>query len=236
MVNADTKYKIDRLKLITYKGQKKKVLFDLRCRYLAKSQLVKCNAQHKKIEFANFRGSRFKKVNFDNTQIIGNDFWGTTFRDCSFKNAVISDCVFMSCILKNCDFTGAKFNYTTIVNTNLADCKNMDIAHDVNVLKEYPKNKISAELAFALDKLKDNKNIRKNKLLHLPNNRYNELNLFLLLKKIGQSKLASLLLALNEKSTKNVTTYKKLELELKKIIKEGYNSSVPPHAIERLRS
>lgn len=55
------------------------------------------------------------------------------------------------------------------------------------ILKEYPRNEISAELVFVLDKLRDNKNIRKNKTLHLPNNKYNELNLFLLFKKIEHS-------------------------------------------------
>ena len=38
-------YKIDRLNLITYKGRKKKVVKSLRCRYMAKSKVVNCNAQ-----------------------------------------------------------------------------------------------------------------------------------------------------------------------------------------------
>ena len=62
-------YKIDRLNLITYKGQKKKVVKSLRCRYMAKSQVVNCNAQSQSFEFGElllmvviFRTQNFKTV------------------------------------------------------------------------------------------------------------------------------------------------------------------------------
>lgn len=110
-----TSYRIDQLHLITYKNQRKKVIRDIRYRYLAKSQIVNCNAQNKKVSYANFRGSHLKKVSFDSSEFFGCDFWGTSFNNCSFKNSKISDCVFMSCRFKNCDFEGAAFNYTTIV-------------------------------------------------------------------------------------------------------------------------
>ncbi len=67
-------YKIDRLNSITYKGKKKKVVKSLRCRYMAKSQVVNCNAQSQTFEFVNFRGSHFKKVNFKNAVFYGCDF------------------------------------------------------------------------------------------------------------------------------------------------------------------
>ena len=92
--------KIDRINLITYKCQKKKVLKSVRCRYLAKSHVVNCTAKNQNLIYANFRGSIFKKVKFQNCKISGCDFWGTTFNDCDFTGAEISDCVFMACKFK----------------------------------------------------------------------------------------------------------------------------------------
>jgi len=216
-VENNKKYRVDRLKLISYKCQKKKNIKDMTCRYLAKSQIIKCNAQRKKLIFVNFRGSHFKKVSFDATTFWGDDFWGATFNGCSFKKAVISDCVFMACKFKNCDFTDAKFLYSTIVNTNLSHCKNIALESGVRIYKQYPKNDCNDDLLHALEVMKDNRELRKNKLLHLPGNRNNELNLYMLLKKFRKNELSNLLLELNKKSTKNITTYKKLELELKKV-------------------
>lgn len=210
-------YKIDRLRIISYRNQKKKILKDLRCRYLAKSQLVKCNVQSKKIIYVNFRGSHFKKVSFDKAEFFGCDFWGASFNNCSFKNAKISDCVFMACRFKNCDFTGAVFIYSNIINTGLNECKGIVVSRGIKMYKQYPKGQSSPELLDALEILKENLNIRKNKLLHLSGNKLNELNLFLLQKKYSLLELPRLLIQLNSRSTKNITTYKKLELELKKI-------------------
>ena len=65
-------YRIDRLRIITYKGQKKKEMKSLRCRYMAKSLVVNCNAQSQSFEFVKFRGSHFKNVIFkmQNSKIV----------------------------------------------------------------------------------------------------------------------------------------------------------------------
>ena len=102
-------YKIDRLRLITYKGQKRKTLRALHCRYMAKSHIVNCDAELQKFTFVNFRGSHFTKVNFKKAVFYGCDFWGTTFNSCLFHNTEFRDCVFMGCKFKNCDFSTATF-------------------------------------------------------------------------------------------------------------------------------
>jgi len=158
-------YKIDKPSLITYKGQKKKAVNSLHCRYIAKSQVINCTAQSQSFEYINFRGSHFKKVNFKNTTFYGCDFWGTTFAKCDFQNARFIDCVFMASKFKTCHFSGARFNYSTIVNTNLSDCLDIDISSGVVVYKTYPKCDISPELADALTLLKNNRNLKKSKLL-----------------------------------------------------------------------
>lgn len=69
-----------------------------------------------------------------------------------------------------------------------------------------------------VDKLKENPLIRKCKLLHLPGNKYNKLNLYLLQKKFTERELPPLLLGIADKSKselRNITTYKKLENTLK---------------------
>ena len=211
-------YRIDRLNMITYKGKRRKDVSSLRCRYLAKSHVVKCNAQSQTFEFVNFRGSHFKKVKFNSAVFYGCDFWGTTFRGCDFRNAKFCDCVFMASIFRDCDFTGAEFAYCTVVNTNLLGCNNIDISVGVEKYGTYPKCNMTPELESALSLLKNNRNLRKNKLLFVSDTKYNHLNLWLLERRY-RAKLPQLLLALNNRSTAKITTYKKMERELNKVLK-----------------
>ncbi|MDO5425772.1 MAG: pentapeptide repeat-containing protein [Eubacteriales bacterium] len=209
-------YKIDRIHLITYKGKKKKTFKSLRCRYIAKSQIVNCLAQSQTFEYVNFRGSLFKQVSFKNAVFSGCDFWGATFNKCQFQNAIFRDCVFMACKFKDCDFSGATFSYSTIVNTNLSECHNIDITTGIFQYRTYPKCKLSPELENALANLHDNRYLRKNKLLYLSDKKYNELNIFLLQKRF-HDKLPKLLCELDSHSTAKITTYKKLERTLQKL-------------------
>lgn len=214
------KYKIDRLNLITFKGQKKKMVKSLRCRYMAKSHVVKCNAQLQTFDYINFRGSHFKKVNFKSAVFDGCDFWGTSFRECDFQNAKFRDCIFMANIFRDCDFTGAEFSYCVIVNTNLSECHNIDVSSGVSLYSTYPTFDLTPELETTLAVLKNNKNLRKNKLLFISDTKYNQLNLFLLQRRY-RTRLPQLLLELNNHSTAKITTYKKMERELNKILKSA---------------
>lgn len=203
-------YRIDRLNLITYKGHKKGVVKSLRCRYIAKSHVVNCSAQSQTFDFVNFRGSCFTKTNFKNAIFYGCDFWGTSFKDCSFQNAKFRDCVFMACKFKNCDLERASFSYSTIVNTSLTGCHHIDISSGVSTYNVYPTCNISDNLSDALLSLKDNRNLKKNKLLFISDTKYNYLNLFLLQKRY-KDYLSTLLCELASHSTVGITTYKKLE-------------------------
>lgn len=211
-------YKIDRLNMVTHKWQKKKMMKSLRCRYIAKSQVVNCNAQSQSFEFVNFRGAHFKNVNFKNAVFYGCDFWGTTFNGCNFQNAKFQDCVFMASKLKDCNFTGTGFSYSVIVNTNLSDCLNIDVSSGVILYSAYPKCDMTPELETALEILRDNRNLKKNKLLFISDTKYNQLNLFLLQNRY-RNRLPALLLELNNHSTSKITTYKKMERELNKLLK-----------------
>ena len=157
--------KIDRINLIKYKCQKKKVLRSVRCRYLAKSHIVNCTAKNQNFIYANFRGSIFKKVKFQNCKILKCDFWGTTFNDCDFTGAEISNCVFMACKFKNCNFSGTTLKYTVIVNTSLAECNHIICSETTEVYNNYPKSILTEELVDALEHLKSNKKLRTYKLL-----------------------------------------------------------------------
>ncbi|MBC2632166.1 pentapeptide repeat-containing protein, partial [Salmonella enterica subsp. enterica serovar Enteritidis] len=141
---------------------------NIKGRYLAKSQMVRCTAIAARFDFVNFRGSHFKKVSFKNAILTGCDFWGSSFKDCSFENVIIADCVFVACKFKNCNFTGAVIKYSTIVNTSLKECKEIKLLENVKVLNQYPKINIDTFLLQTLKNLKEDKYIRKNKLLHLP--------------------------------------------------------------------
>lgn len=220
-------YRIDRLNLITYRGQKKKTMQSLRCRYIAKSQVINCTAQAHFFEYVNFRGSHFKNVDFGNATFYGCDFWGTSFANCRFVNTKFQNCIFMACRFKKCDFTGTEFSYSVIVNTNLSDCQNIDTTSGIRIYSQYPKNNISPELANALESIKFNRSLKKNKLLFISDTKYNELNLFLLQRQY-RDRLPELLLKLNSQSTSNITTYKKLERTLHKISKSDIISMSRP--------
>lgn len=212
-------YRIDRISLITYKNQKKKQIYNLRCRYIAKSQFVKCTAKNGKFSYVNFRGARLKQVCFDGAKFDGCDFWGTTFNGCSFVNAKIQDCVFMACKFHNCKFAGADFTYSTIVNTNISDCNGINIGSGVNFLKSFPQCVKDKQLSDALETLSVDHNLRKAKIFQISNKKYNELNLYLLHQKFSSDELPNLLRRLEIGSTTNLTTYKKVERQLKCIQK-----------------
>ena len=63
------KYKIDRTNLITYKHQKTKKVKSARCRYLAKSHIVNCDAQNQSFIYVNYRGSYYR-VSFRSLNIV----------------------------------------------------------------------------------------------------------------------------------------------------------------------
>lgn len=213
-------YKIDRLNLITYKGQKRKTIKSLYCRYMAKSQAVKCNAKSQVFIYVNFRGSHFKKIDFKKAVFKGCDFWGTTFNRCCFRETKFEDCVFVSCRFKDCDFTGAQFSRSIIVNTNLSNCENININTGIALYKTYPKCNITPELQAALNTLKSDRNLRKTKLLFISDTKYNHLNLYLLQDRF-HSLLPKLLLELNKHSTSHIVTYKKLEQVLNHFTKSS---------------
>lgn len=212
-------YIIDRIKLITYKNQKKKIVNSIRCRYLAKSHFVKCNAKNQSFVYVNFRGAIFTNVQFQKSEIIGCDFWGTTFNNCDFKGANISGCVIMACKFKNCDFTNTTIVDSTIVNTSLSECKNIEQKDNIIIYKIYPKVHLSERLESTLNVLKTDRNLRKCKLLHISDKKNNDLNLFLLQQRFTDEALPSLLKQLADISTKKITTYKSLELILEQIEK-----------------
>lgn len=207
-------YRIDRLHIVSYNGQRKKEIREVRCRYLAKSHLINCAANGKRFDYVNFRGSHFKKVDFSNAVFYGCDFWGASFNKCNFRGAKISDCVFMASKFSDCRFDNATLEYSTVVNTSLLECHNIFLSKSVEVLAQYPHCECAPSLDAALEVLKGNINLRKNKLLHIPGNKVNMLNLYLLQKRFQADELSELLLRLNERSTKTITTYKKLEMAL----------------------
>ncbi len=211
-------YRIDRLNLVSHKWQKKKELSDLRCRYLAKSVVVNCKAQGKNYDFVNWRGSIFSRMKFKTVCFRGCDFIGTHFNSCQFENVRFEDCTFVACKFKKCTCEDAVFQNSIIVNTTLPPAAKVD---NGEILKAIPKIPIEYDLYIALESLHDNPTLKKNKLLFLGDKKYNNLNLYLLQKRFGNNLLPTLFLLLNGISTRTLTTYKKLEITLRKLKNDG---------------
>ena len=122
----------------------------------------------------------------------------------------------MASKLKDCNFTETEFAYSTIVNTNLSDRLDIDVSSGVILYSTYPKCDMTPELETALETLKNNRNLKKNKLLFISDTKYNQLNLFLLQRRY-RNRVPILLLELNNHSTAKITTYKKMERVLNKL-------------------
>ena len=141
--------KIDRIFIVSHTGRRK--LKGMRYRYLSKSILSSCKGDREYFEFLNFRGSHFSKSTFKNALFKGCDFWGTTFNKCNFNEAVFQDCVFQGCIFDKCDFTGAKIQFSAIVNTNTDECRELFIEDTSIILKKYPDLVVPEDLSEAIE-------------------------------------------------------------------------------------
>ncbi|KAF0196959.1 MAG: hypothetical protein FD169_631 [Bacillota bacterium] len=149
--------------------------------YLCKSRafrasFIKCTFRH-----VNFKGSIMTSCSFKDSSFIGCDFWGTNFRRSSFRNARFRNCVFVGTLLNGCNFGGATFDNCTFVNTNLNAAKGISISNTVSLLYSYPSPIVSDQLARVLAELSALPYLLRYRLLHLSTQKYNMLNLALLL-------------------------------------------------------
>ena len=211
--------KIDRLYVISHAGKRR--LKSLRFRYLSKSIIANCKGDENSFEYVNFRGAHFSRSSFKGSVFKGCDFWGTTFKKCKFNNAVFEDCVFQGCRFKNCDFSGAQVRYSCIVNTNTEECRDLNIDDSTLVLKKYPEVDIQKSLLTPLERQKENKYLRKTKVLWISDKRLNYLNLFLLLRKYSSEQIEAYLSQINNRKARLLTTYGSLNSGLRKYVKSS---------------
>lgn len=197
--------KINRMIIIGYSKVKK--MRSMRYRYLSKSIFVNCKGDNESFEGINFRGAHFSRSSFNNALFKNCDFWGTTFKKCKFKNAIFMDCVFQGCKFKNCDFAGGDLQYSAIVNTNIKECKGIELGETTEMLNQYPKMEYSEELMSVLESLKNNKDLLKTKVLWISSKKPNHLNLYLLLRKNNEAQIVDYLKCLTEKEKKRLITY-----------------------------
>jgi hypothetical protein len=175
-----------------------------------------CTGKGASFEYVNFRGAHFSKSTFKQAIFKGCDFWGTTFKKCSFNGTVFLDCVFQGCKFKDCDFNGAIIQYSVIVNTNLDECKEINLENTTLLLNQYPKIEIGESLLNILEELKCNNELRKTKILWISNKKMNNLNLYLLMRKYSEQLIVDYLQQLSVKEIRKLTTYGSLNLGLRK--------------------
>jgi len=208
---------------------------EVRCRYLAKSKLIRCNFNNGVFHYVNLKGAIIKKTDFKNASFYGVDFLGTTFNNCNFIGAKFKDTIFVACKINKCNFKGAIFNNSIFVNTNL-ECIESKLVegNKVEIFRQYPKVELQHDLIIAIEELKSNIHFMKTKVLHLSNNRYNYVNIMLLLRIFKQDELEKVLIIAKEKIKIDIVSYGHMEKELKKLWENDIIIDVPLHAIERL--
>lgn len=210
---------IDRLYIVSHAGKHR--IRPMKFRYLSKSILASCKGDGESFEYINFRGAHFSKCTFKNAFFKGCDFWGTTFKKCKFNNAVFQDCVFQGCKFNNGDFSSAKLQYSAIVNTNTDEYKDLVLEDTTVVLKEYPEVDFSEKMKELLEKLKENKDLRKTKVFWISDKKPNNLNLFLLLRKYSASQIEAYLEQITNREARRLTTYGSVNFGLNKLVKRG---------------
>lgn len=211
--------KIDRLNIMSHSGRRR--LKPMRYRYLSKSILASCRGDGESYEYINFRGSHLSKSTFKNATFKGCDFWGTTFRKCKFNGAVFQDCVFQGCKFNDCDFTDTKIQYSAIVNTNTDGCKGIMPEASTIVLKTYPDIEIPERLKELIEGLKENKDLRKTKVLWISDKKPNYLNLFLIMRKYSDDLVEEYFEKLTNQEAKKLTTYGSINSGLNKFRKSS---------------
>lgn len=209
--------KIDRLYIVARSG--KRTLKSMKFRYLSKSIFANCKGDNESYEYVNFRGAHFSKSSYRKAHIKGCDFWGTTFNKCKFNDTVFQNCVFQGCKFKDCDFTGAKIQYSAIVNTNTEACKGLVLDASTAFLKQYPEVECTKEFLAALENMKTDPDLRKTKVLWISDKKLNHLNLFLLRRKYSEHQIEEYLNQLTRRDIKMLTTYGSMNFGLNKLIK-----------------
>ena len=213
------KKRLKRLWITTHRGVRNK-LKPVRGRFCAKSRICRCNANALEVISVNFRGSLFKEVKFKNVKIEGCDFWGAIFKKCDFINTKIKNSNFVGCIFEDCKFKNSTFSYSCVVTTKYEEFAD-SIDSSCIIAKDYPVLKDRDFFIDRLESLKSNTKLRLTKIIHISDNKLNELNIFLLLKIFQREELVALLLCLCQRSMKNINTFDDLKMALKRLKKES---------------
>nr|WP_279287011.1 pentapeptide repeat-containing protein [Heliobacterium chlorum] len=168
-------------------------------KYFCKSRSFKANFSESQFCHVNFRGAIMTACVFKKCNFYGVEFLGTNLRKSNFEGSHFKNTMFVGALLDKCKLRGCTFENVLFVNTNLDDVKSLNKeTPGVTILSEYPKLDISIELKSALDELKSNNNITKCRVLHLSGNRYNNLNINMLLDKYSEKDLIGGLKSLKE--------------------------------------
>lgn len=186
-------------------------------RYFCKSRCFKANFVKRKFENVNFRGAILTNTTFKESKIDGVDFLGTNLKKCTFKEATIKNSIFANAKLKGVNFSNVKFENVVFVSTNLKECKNLiENQAGIRIINPYPNFKISNQLKKILINLKEKNNIYSTRVLHLPGDKFNKLNLKLLLELFTEEVLIKKLEKLGEYK-KRINTFNQLKNILIKI-------------------
>ena len=186
-------------------------------RYFCKSRCFNANFVKLKFENINFRGAILTNTTFREAKIDGVDFLGTNLKNSTFKGATIKNTLFVNAKLNGVNFSNVKFENVIFVSTNLKKCKNFSVEKDgIRVINPYPNFKISNSLKSVLISLKEKNNIYSTRVLHLPGNKFNKLNLKLLLEIFTEKILIRQLEKLIEYK-KRINTFDQLKSILIKI-------------------
>ena len=112
------------------------------------------------------------------------------------------------------------FKNVVFVNTNLRDAKHLSgCENGLRVYQSYPQVQISQDIREALDRLRNNLYLYKTRILFLPNNRINNLNLYLLFQKYSEQELLQAFSVL-QNTTHDIYTF-------------GHLDSIIEHSIKR---
>lgn len=188
---------------IFYKSKK---AYPIRNKFYSKAQCFRANFSEISIINVNFKGAILTSCNFKKTIFHQVSFLGSNLKKSNFTNAIFKNCIFSGALMEKCNFKDSTFENCIFVNTNLSNSKSLIIGENNKIFTKNPVPTIDMETVALIDKFKTNPKISNYRVLHLRGGKINNLTLYVLLDRFGESNLKTRLKNLNGALPRRIIT------------------------------
>jgi hypothetical protein len=194
--------KLTRLSLFFGKSRLK----NINNKFYSKAQCYKANFSNVEFRNVNFKGAILTSCIFKNAKFYQVEFLGSNLKKCNFTGSTFKQCIFVGALLRKANFKGCNFEQCIFINTNIKNCKNMNISNENQMLGVYPRIDIPDDIKSMIDNIRYHKFIQNSRILHLKGGKINNLTMKLILERLGEEKIRRALKNLGGELPRRVIT------------------------------